>query len=382
MRAMQLVAAAALLPQLGCETPPSLSNGQCGTEPCPAPPVVSVAWETSAVPELDLLVVVDDTAHAAPVASTFPAKLAPLADVLAHDVWGQPPLHVAFISGTVPSPGCPPPHVNRSAACGLPTGEDFLTAAYCGTQPNFSGTMSDSFACLASMGADACGTFQPLEAARRALADPAQGGLRGRTSFWTPGAQLAVLIVATQDDASPRPVADYLADFGSRGVSTFVPMLVAPAGCPAGGLIPPVDLPRLYQFASGGVMVSVCDPSFERVLIGAETVLDVLRLTPALTGARDTDPAQPGLQASCSATDTITEADGAQVITQLPACDAAASVTPCLSIVWDFIAWRPRVVRGTDPVAPACGPAATRDLVTCAACADPADPACAPVPGP
>ena len=372
---------AALLIQLGCGASASLPDALCGDAPCPSPPTVRVEWQTSAVSELDLLVVIEDTPNAAPVASAFPAKLARLANVLAQDVRGQPPLHVAFISGTVPSAGCTPSG-DRAAGCGLPVGDDFLTAAYCGTQPNFTGTMSDAFACLAGTGADACGTFQPLEAAARALAAPAQGGLRGRTSFRTPGAQLAVLIVATQDDASPRPVADYFAEFESRDSSDLLPMLVAPIGCPADGPIPPADTPRLREFAGGGSAISVCDPSFDAVLTSAEATLDVLLLTPPLTGARDTDPTQPGLQASCSATDTIVEADGSQRETQLPACDAAASVRPCLSIDWDIGAWRPHVRRGADAVAPACGPLATRDLVTCAGCADPADPACGPVPGP
>ena len=231
---MRLVAGAAVLGQLGCGGPSSLSDGNCGGEPCPSPPTVSVAWQMGPVEELDLLVVIDDTANAAPVASTFPAKLAQLADVLAQDPRGQPPLHVAFISGSVASAGCTPP-TNRAGACGLPATDDFVTAKYCGAQPNFSGTMSDAFACLADTGAGACGTFQPLEAAHRALADAAHGGLRGRRAFWTPGAQLAVLIVATQDDASPRPVADYLAEFESRGVAPILPMLVGPTGCPADG---------------------------------------------------------------------------------------------------------------------------------------------------
>ncbi len=377
---MRWLVGATLVAPLGCGGPSSLSGGSCDGVPCDFPPAVTVSWQTSPVPELDLLVVIDDTPSAAPVASALPAKLAGLANVLAQDVRGQPPLHVAFISGTIPTTGCTP-RPTRATACGLPAGDGFLSAAYCGTQPNFSGTMSDAFACLASTGADACGTFQPLEAAARALAYPLQAGLGGRTPFWTPGAQLAVLIVATQDDASPQTVAEVRARFTSRGGGDFLPMLIAPVGCPPGGPIPPADTPRLQEFASGGITISVCDPSFDAVLTAVESTLDALLLTPALTGARDTEPTQPGLQASCSAIDTVTEADGSQRVTQLPACDATASVTPCLSIDWRFGAWRPRVVRGTDPVAPACGPLATRDVMTCAGCADPADPACAAVPG-
>ena len=91
------------------------------------------------------------------------------------------------------------------------------------------------------------------------------------------------------------------------------------------------------------------------------------------------DPSQPGLQASCTAVDDVTEADGTHQVTSLPACDAAQSATPCLSLVWEGGGWRPRVQRGPDPVAP-CGPLATHDVVTCLGCADPHDPACATVP--
>jgi hypothetical protein len=379
MNPIRLVAGAAILTQLGCGGLSSLSDAKCGDVPCTSPPTVSVAWQTHEIQELDLLVVVDDTATAAPVSSTFPAKLAQLADVLAQGPDGLPPLHVAFIPGTIGAQGCTPPP-NRAAACGLRAGDDFLTSEYCGVQPNFSGPLSDAFACLASTGSGDCGTFQPLEAAHRALADAAHGGLKARAPFVTPGAHLGVLILATQDDASPTPVADYVSEFGAQGVDLFSPMLVAPHDCPADGPIPPVDVPRLDQFATSsalGFSISVCNPSFISALTALETRLGILKVPPLLVGARDDDPTTPGLQASCVARDDVTEADGTHVITHLLACDAAASVKPCLSIEWELDAWRPRVLRATDPVAPACGPLATFDVVNCAGCVDPADPACA-----
>ena len=164
-------------------------------------------------PEMDVLVVVDDTAAVGGIASSLPARLAALAPVFAAYAPGQPPLHVAFIPGTVPAAGCQPP-ANRAAACGVAP-DSFLAAGYCNVNPNFDGSLADAFACLADYGASDCGSFQPLEAARRALMNAARDGDGARPPFLTPGAGLAILIVAGQDDASPDPVETYVSAFAA-----------------------------------------------------------------------------------------------------------------------------------------------------------------------
>jgi hypothetical protein len=61
---------------------------------------------------------------------------------------------------------------------------------------NYSGALTDAFACLADVGDEGCGFEQHLEAMRRAL-DPATN-----PGFLRRGAELAVIIVADEDDCS------------------------------------------------------------------------------------------------------------------------------------------------------------------------------------
>jgi hypothetical protein len=336
--------------------------------------------------ELDLLVVVDDSPAVAGVASTLPAKLADYADVLASLPNGQPPLHAAFISGTISADdGTPPP--NRALSCGVAAPDQFLTAKFCGVDQNFTGAPRDAFSCSADYGAASHGTFQPLEAAHRALA----GGLAGRTPFFTPGAGLAIVIVAGQDDASApegtaKPVADYLAELTALAPLAFFPIAIGPSGCPMGGPVSQVSTPRLDEFVNGGggAMQSICDPSFKPSLASLASPAGVLdeAVLPCLKGIRDLDQNQPGLQASCSTEDDVIEADGTHVESVLPMCDAVASVQPCLSLVPDpgplrQGCWVPQIKRPPDSVA-SCGPQATSDRITCVACVDPSSPGCAP----
>ncbi len=340
-----------------------------------------------------MLVVLDDTPAVAGVASTIPSKLAQYPDLLAKLFpGGQPPLHAAFIPGTVPSGGCAPPP-NRAASCGVPEPDQFLASKFCGIDPDFTGSASDAFSCLADYGASDCGTFQPLEAVHRALAARADGGLTGQVPFFTPGAALAVVIVAGQDDASSpggmlKPVDDYLAELTRLAPLSFVPVVVGPSGCPDGGPVAPVDLPRLAAFVNGGagVMQSICDTSFKQWLttVAAASTAFEEGVTLCLKGIKDMDPGQPGLQASCTVQDDVTEADGRHVSSLLPVCDAAESVRPCLSLTPDpgplrQGCWVPRIVRPADPVA-SCGPQAMADQVSCVACTDSSSPGCAPSP--
>jgi hypothetical protein len=367
--------------------------GGCGASPlsdctsgaCAPPATVSVLFQTSASPQaLDMLVVVDDTPAVGAIASSVPSRIAEFADVLAGAVNGQPPFHFAVIPGTVASGDCVPPP-NRSASCGVAAPDQFLTSDYCSVDPNFQGPERDAFSCLSDYGAAGCGTFQPLEAVHRALADAAQGGLAGRSSFFTPGDALAVIIVAGQDDASAlggttKPVADYLMELEALAPNTFFPIVIGPPGCPAGGPIEPVDIPRLSEFAGRGVIASVCDASFKYALASLFSQAGGFIVPPCLKGVKDMDLTEPGLQASCVTQDDVTEADGSHVSTSLPMCDATASVQPCLTLVassWSGGCWIPQITRPPDRVA-ACGPWATRDRVTCTGCTDPADPACAP----
>jgi uncharacterized protein YfiM (DUF2279 family) len=64
-------------------------------------------------------------------------------------------------------------------------------------ETNYTGTLSDAFTALSSLGSDGCGFEQSLEAAKRALDNnPANSG------FLRPDARLAVIVVTNEDDCS------------------------------------------------------------------------------------------------------------------------------------------------------------------------------------
>jgi hypothetical protein len=357
---------------------------------------VTATFSSTAAQELDILFVVDDTPAVAGVAANLLGQYPLFAQVLQSLQAGAPPMHVAFVPATLPSRDCAPPG-NRGATCGLTPPDQFLTARYCDVDQNSSDPLGGAFACLGDFGAQGCGVAQPLEAARQALGgDPTGGALTGSSSFLTPGAQLLIVFVAGQDDASTRdgvavPVSDYVSFFRTLTVDpsnlSFV-SLIGPEGCPDGGPVAPAATPRLDQVLNAvgdrGVAVSICDAGLASALANVAVKLGVLILPPCLFGIKDTDPARPGLQANCTVVDRVVEADGSQTVTILPLCDPATPVPPCLSFeAADDLFNRcvPNgqglvVLRGPDPVA-ACGPLSTQDRVTCLGCADPSDPACA-----
>ena len=192
---------ACLFPLLGllasCGSPPA-SPGGCGELPCDSQRSFTRTFQTSATARLDLLFVVDDTPAIAPYTASVTTALSAFATTLTVQPGREPSLHVRFVPATVPSPDCPA--ASRAVACGV--ADETLQTGLCGSDPSFPGGLSDAFACLGDRGANGCGTLQPLEAARRALA--AAG------DFLRPDAYLAIIVVAGADDASMSPVDTYV----------------------------------------------------------------------------------------------------------------------------------------------------------------------------
>jgi hypothetical protein len=87
---------------------------------------------------------------------------------------------------------------------------------------------------------------------------------------------------------------------------------------------------------------------------------------------RDTDLAQPGLQASCSVVDTVFDPrTGTGTTAALPNCDQGAP--PC----WRLVPHGTCAVFDIDRGADWCVEASTSGTVECLSCASPTDPACA-----
>lgn len=68
-------------------------------------------------------------------------------------------------------------------------------------QKNYSGSLNDTFSCIARLGTSGCGFEQPLEAMRRAL----DGSNAANTGFLRDDAFLAVIHITDEDDCSVLP---------------------------------------------------------------------------------------------------------------------------------------------------------------------------------
>jgi hypothetical protein len=166
--------------------------------------------------DLDVLFVVDNspsmTEKQASLAASFPRMLDPLATLDS----GVPNLHIGVVTsdmGTTGSadPSHPAPSISMGPGACAGFGDDgalHTAAAVTGSfivdvaQPdgsrmvNYTGTLGDAFAQLASVGDVGCGFEQHLRSMQRGLTNPANAG------FVRDGANLAVVILADEDDCS------------------------------------------------------------------------------------------------------------------------------------------------------------------------------------
>ena len=179
-------------------------------------------------PDLDLLFVIDDSASMADkqnaLIDAFPAFLAQLGTIDG----GIPNLHLGVISsdmGTkgsaVVQPGNPISSCTGTGDGGLlQTGTASLVEPYAismrnGTK-NFTGTLDATFSQMAALGVAGCGFEQHLHSMRTSFTNPANAG------FLRPSANLAVIILADEDDCSVLDPAVFANDMGPLGpLSSF-----------------------------------------------------------------------------------------------------------------------------------------------------------------
>jgi len=168
-------------------------------------------------PDLDILVVVDNSESMAPqqvaLADNFPRMM----DVLGQLDGGLPNLHLGVITSDMGTSGSsaqvPGPAIGQlgSGGCAL-SGDDgelqhnspALTGTFIsdvsdgagGRTRNYTGELRDVFSQIALVGEHGCGFEQHLHAMRRGLENPLNAG------FLRPEANLAVIIIADEDDCS------------------------------------------------------------------------------------------------------------------------------------------------------------------------------------
>lgn len=179
-------------------------------------------------PDLDLLFVIDDSASMADkqnaLIDAFPAFLTQLGTIEG----GWPNLHIGVISSDMGTKGSavaqPGGAISGCSGTGdgglLQKGTAVLSNPYAimmrdGTK-NFTGQLDATFSQMASLGVAGCGFEQHLHSMRASFTNPSNAG------FLRPGANLAVIILADEDDCSILDPAVMANDMGPLGpLSSF-----------------------------------------------------------------------------------------------------------------------------------------------------------------
>ncbi len=162
--------------------------------------------------ELDVLFVIDNSGSMSEEQASLAANLQTMVDQLQTLPGGLPDIHVAVVStdlgaGGYPLSGCVGDgddgafhNAPQAPGCSTPS-EGFISNEILpdgSRDPNYPGTLAETFQCIAQIGIDGCGFEQPLESMRRAILNSEAAG----DGFLRPGAHLAVVILADEDDCS------------------------------------------------------------------------------------------------------------------------------------------------------------------------------------
>jgi hypothetical protein len=158
--------------------------------------------------EMDILLVVDNSASTADKQKNFKDNFDKLVTVLDSFPGGRPNLHIAVVDTTVDIGvpgfgGCPSPDpqddgLMQTGNCGIAGRFVIDEASASGRNVNYNGLLKDAVTCAASVGSTGCGFEAPLEAMKRAFARPEN------TGFLRPGATLAIVFLTDEDDASTK----------------------------------------------------------------------------------------------------------------------------------------------------------------------------------
>lgn len=166
---------------------------------------------------LDLLFVVDSSPSMLDSQASLAANFPRMIDALEQLDGGLPSLHIGVVTpdlGTLasgsPTPAPPIGQTGNGGCAG--TGDDGVLHVGAAALPdlfisdlaqpdgsrvrNYSGELRDVFSQIATVGGGGCGFEQHLAAMRRALTNPAN------TGFVRPEANLAVVVIADEDDCS------------------------------------------------------------------------------------------------------------------------------------------------------------------------------------
>ncbi|MGE5186477.1 MAG: hypothetical protein ACM31C_30685 [Acidobacteriota bacterium] len=185
--------------------------------------------------DIDILFVIDNSASTSDKQTVFAQNFPQFVAALDAFPTGRPNLHIGVVTTTVDigvqgfGPGCPSPAPNDNgllvntprvaAGCSGPTGR-FISDIKNGTggrTTNYSGTLADTFSCIAQVGVSGCGFEADLEAMKRAL----DGSRPENAGFIRNGAYLAIVFLTDEDDASVKDTAIFGLGSGAAGPGDF-----------------------------------------------------------------------------------------------------------------------------------------------------------------
>lgn len=161
--------------------------------------------------DIDILFVVDNSGSMLEEQTSLAQNFVRFIEVLENIEGGLPNVHMGVVSTDVGAGPYAIPNCGRDGdngvlqntargACSPPTGAYIVDVAQDGggRMQNYSGSLADTFACIARLGTDGCGFEQPLESIYRAL----NGSNPTNSGFLRPDAFLAVIIISDEDDCS------------------------------------------------------------------------------------------------------------------------------------------------------------------------------------
>jgi hypothetical protein len=313
-----LTALAAAVAGCGDSLPPFM----CGREGGCVDSVARKTFQFIESKKVDLLFVVDDTAAMAPHLDAVATGFRQMAAALRGQT-GPTSFHAGFIRAG----GCDT--TTRGATCGLAAPDQYARAEWCQQITNLTSADDETFACLGGFGATDCGPAQPLSVAQRLLAGPALFGWEG---FLRPDAYLMIVVVAAEDDASPGSVVDIAARFKAlkSDPGQVLASVIAPDACASNQAQPCRLVQFAEQFGSNGLILPISTGQLAAALTEITNSIEIDVQAPCFRNLLDSDPATPGLQATCSVDDVTPAPDGTWHHTILPSCDQSGP--PC----WRF----------------------------------------------
>ncbi len=322
--------------------------------------------------KVDLLLIVDTTSAMSEYRDEAIARLlswdgSPEADIEHFFTWPTRPDYHIGVLGSSTCNGTELQSAPQLTDCSPPDGDyiedSFDPWYYCGEtewqrcdKKNYEGSPMQAMSCIATLPADGCEEFQPMEVLRRFLASPEA------SSFRREGAGLAVIIIGSQDDKSPDSLDSYMVQLDERLPLTLTGLLSLSVIVPTGSS----RLESLVQhYPQRGVHVPLAGENWQHAFLylGYFGSLLIRTCLPDLGEVIDIEPDNPGHQPACNVY------QGGDLDRQIPMCamvssgrPAVSSVTPCAYLLpsEDCSGWEARATGNVEfshwYCRSACGP--------------------------